>query len=557
MNKHIALLFLFCLTVSLSFAQNEPVQLPYSFSQKNISMNVDRISLPEVDIARLLREDEAKTDKMDLFRTGVGHSVNANLYNSGRTDIMPDGGKLWRIQFTSKDAIMVYLVFDHFNIPEEGQFFIYSPDHEQVYGPYTNEDMQTTGRFESDNIIGDELVVEYYEPANTSFNGEFNIAAVLHIYKDFLHLRSEGKGPHGEADGGCHLDVACPEVTPWQYPVNSVVFISTTVNEGYSTWSAYVCSGAMINNVRMDKTPYVLSANHCVLADDQTYKFYFNYQTSICGGGDGEYSQVAKNGVIIARSSPTDSDPLSTSDFLLLKITGRIGESFRDNIFFAGWDRSGAASVGICIHHPQGDWKKASIPQRVSNNASYGNRFFAVNWKTSPNKGTTEGGSSGSPLFNANSLIIGTLTGGGSSCATPDAADLYGKFSHHWLNNGATADSRKLQPWLDPDNTGTVVLQGMTYGGQVITGLQGHTQSYTFSVVPNPTRDGRITINGEFIPENAICHIYNVMGQLVMTQNVTTDASFDMNVGDLNNGVYLIELVGADRTYKSKLIISK
>ena len=32
---------------------------------------------------------------------------------------------------------------------------------------------------------------------------------------------------------------------------------------------------------------------------------------------------------------------------------------------------------------------------------------------------------------------------------------------------------------------------------------------------------------------------------------------FNMNVSNLDNGIYFIELIGADRTYKSKLIISK
>lgn len=176
---------------------------------------------------------------------------------------------------------------------------------------------------------------------------------------------------------------------------------------------------------------------------------------------------------------------------------------------------------------------------------------------TNPNKGVTEQGSSGSPLFNNSSLIIGTLTGGTSYCYYPAGTDIYGRMSYHWLNNGATSNDRKLQPWLDPDNTGTTVLQGMTFGGQVITGLQNYMQNYTFSVAPNPTRDGRITINGEFMHENATCNIYNVMGQLVMNQNVTTDATFNMNVSGLDNGVYFIELIGTDRTYKSKLIISK
>ena len=41
--------------------------------------------------------------------------------------------------------------------------------------------------------------------------------------------------------------------------------------------------------------------------------------------------------------------------------------------------------------------------------------------------GVTEGGSSGSPLFNSKGLIIGTLSGGSSSCELPEGLNLYGK----------------------------------------------------------------------------------------------------------------------------------
>lgn len=557
MKKHIVLLCVFCMVATLSFAQNEQENIPYSFKHQDISMNIDNVTMPTIDRDALLKEDEANSDKSTPYRIGVGFSLGTTIKNAGRMDKTADGGRLWRIQYRSEDAYMVYLVFDHFNIPENGELYVYSPDHEQVYGPYTNEDVQSTGRFETDNIIGDELIVEYYEPADARYEGEFEIAALMHIYKNVFHTRDDSKGPHGDAEGTCHLDVACPEVQPWRDNVKSVVFImmSARVSEG---WATFLCSGAMVNNVRMDKTPYVLSANHCVSDASQTYKFCFNYQAYECGGTTGTYTRWANGGKIVARSNES-SNTTSSSDFLLLKITGNLSPSFRDSIVFAGWDRSGAASVGIAIHHPQGDWKKASFPSRVvaATSGSFANKYFVVSWMTNPNKGVTEQGSSGSPLFNARHRIIGTLTGGSSYCNRVDGKDEYGRLSYHWFNNGATSDDRKLQPWLDPDNTGAVVLDGMTYGGQVIVGIDEPSVTHTFTIAPNPASSGIVTIQGEFMNESAICRIYNAMGQLVKVQDVTTDATFTMNVSDLRNGIYFIDITGSERNYKSKLIIAK
>lgn len=557
MKKILTFFVMLAMVTSMLHAQEAPAELPYSFGKKGISQSIDVKSMPQTDNEKLLREDALNQDKSQPLRAGVGFAVNATLDNSGRKDITPDGGMLWRTKYESKNALLTYLVFENFNIPDEGKLFIYSPDQQQVYGPYTNQDVQSTGRFETDNIEGDALIVEYYEPANASFKGKFTIAAAMHVYRDFLNIHSKEKGPHGEAEGSCHLDVACPEVQSWHYQVNSVVCISMSAQTSQG-WAMFLCSGAMVNNVKMDKTPYVLSADHCVSDENQTYKFYFNYQLDECGGTSGNSNQSAKGGTIVARSNT--SNTYAASDFLLLKITGNIGMIYRDSIFFAGWDRSGAFSNGVCIHHPGGDWKKASFVKSISapSTGFYANRFFVVSWMSNPNKGVTEKGSSGSPLFNANGLIIGTLTGGSSYCYNTSGTDDYGRLSYHWYNNNNTNVARKLQPWLDPDNTGTTVLQGMTYGGTIITSVEEHlSNTSTFEVYPNPTQNGNITIKGDFIAETAVCNIYNMMGQLVMTTQVNTDATFNMNVSTLQNGIYFIELIGSEHNYKSKLVIAQ
>ena len=228
MKKIFTLTAILAVFTSVLFAQTDGAARPYSFDKKGISQSIDVQTMPHTDVGELLREDEANADKSRPLRIAVGFSVDKTFANSGRKDVMEDGGMLWRAKFVSEGAFMTYLVFDKFNIPEEGRLFIYSPDREQVFGPYTNADVQEVGKLETDNIIGDELVVEYYEPADAAFKGEINIAAVMHTYRDFLHTGWGDKGPHGSADGTCHIDVACPEAQPWHYPINSVVCISIT-----------------------------------------------------------------------------------------------------------------------------------------------------------------------------------------------------------------------------------------------------------------------------------------------------------------------------------------
>lgn len=559
MKKIFIITAFLALCFSMLHAQESAAELPYSFTHRGVSLNIDNVRLPDIDNERLFAEDEARAKEDRLLRLAVGHNVGYTFANCGRVDSFADG-KLWRVKFSSKDAVMMSIVFDRFNLPREGRLFVYSPDREQVFGPYTNHDVQEVGKALTDEVVGDEVVVEYFEPAGAEFRGDVRIAGIMHTYRDFLHIAKTDRGPHGTAEGSCHIDVACPEGVGWEDEINAVVGISITANvPSEGGWVSYWCTGAMVNNVRMDKTPYVLSANHCVATSDQLHRFYFNYQLTTCGGSTGNSNYSANGGVIVARSSTNSDNYSANSDFLLLRITGNLGALYRNKIVFAGWDRSGASSLGAGIHHPGGDWKKISLPRNVStiNSGYYANKYFEVYWRTNPNKGVTEQGSSGSPLFNGRHLIIGTLTAGSSSCTYPGESDLYGRLAYHWNNNGATANDRKLQPWLDPDNTGATTLNSMRYDGSVITGIADQQLEETFTVAPNPVTSGTVTVNGDFLTENAVCNVYNTMGQLVMSKDVETSPTFTINVNALTNGVYFVEIRGSQRNYMSKMIISR
>ena len=516
-------------------------------------MNIDKIDLPAVDADKLMAED-AWAVKGTPMRVGVVHNVNYTFHNCGRTDILPDGSLLWRLSLKSPGALMMSAIFSHFNIPEGASFHIYNGDGSQLTGEYTNADYEVTdGLMASEDILGDEMVLEYHEPANALYHGEITIVRISHIYKDFLHLTDGVKGHWGDAEGDCHYNVACPEGDGWRDQINSVMCISITDNSG-----SYLCSGTMINNVRRDKTPYVLTANHCFTGTQGTFKFYFEYQTLTCDGTNGYFNRSASGATVVANAgaNASGSNLSSSSDFLLLKITGTLNALFRDNIVFAGWDATGTSSVGVAIHHPGGDFKKISLPRQITSPGGTYNKYWTVYWYTNPNKGCTEQGSSGSPIFNANGLIIGDLSTGSSACDYPQGTDNYGKFSYSWTNNNNTNNARKLKPWLDPDNTGVLTLQGMHYDGTPA-GIVDHSETVSnFIISPNPSF-GNITVKGDFENGDAVCNVYDAMGALVSTRSINLEPTMNMSFSDLSNGIYFMEIVGKNRTYKSKLIIVK
>ena len=69
----------------------------------------------------------------------------------------------------------------------------------------------------------------------------------------------------------------------------------------------------------------------------------------------------------------------------------------------------------------------------------------------------TEGGSSGSPVFDEDKRIRGQLHGGFASCSYP-YVDYYGRTFTSW--DSGDGDTQNLNVHLDPSATGTRVVDG-------------------------------------------------------------------------------------------------
>lgn len=535
---------LLCMAGTEVMAQMSYGGEPQSF-KLTISQNIPTIEVEALDVDALLAEDASIEGKNHALRIGVTKDVLYTNYNSGRIDLLPDGSKIWRLKFHMEGATFTSMNFSTFEIPNGAELYLYTPDREYVIGKFTNANLMEDGTFYPQEMPGDEIIVEYYEPANAAFAGKLVIDYISQGYYDFFHIyrdEKEEKGGLGDAEGTCHPNAICYDAT-WHDQIQSVVCYTMT-SQGY----VYMCSGAMVNNTARDGKQYLLSANHCYEAG--TWRFYFNYQATTCTGTNGSILKTATGYTLKARD-----DGNSSSDFMLVEITGTINPSY--NVFLAGWNNITTAPTNPtqcgAIHHPGGDIKKFSVPQNI-NNGSLGGypKFWLANWATAT--GATEQGSSGSPLFNKDKLIVGQLYAGSSSCTNPTGWDLYGKLSNSWTNNNNSSNAKKLKPWLDPNNTGATSLQG-EYLNTV--GINNYTQVVdALNVYPNPN-SGIMTISGAFTEGEGVCRVYDMMGNLVMNRNITLAPEFTLNLNQLTPGMYMLEINGNNRTSRAKIIISK
>lgn len=526
---------------------------PYSF-KNTISQVIPTIEIEAVDAEALLAEDAANPGKDHALRIGVTKDVNYTMSNCGRMDLLPNGGRVWRIAFHMKDATFTSMNFSTFNIPEGAELYLYTPDREYVIGMFTNKNQMEDGTFYPQEMPGEDIVVEYYEPAGVAFEGNLVINQISQGYYDFFHINKGIEGQIGNAEGTCHPNAICYDAT-WHPQINSVACYTMTQG-GY----VYMCSGSMINNTANNNKQYFLSANHCYTAN-ATYKFYFLYQATTCTGNNGSILRTATGATVKAQDNAN-----SSSDFMLLEITGTINPNY--DVYLAGWDCSGTTPTNptscAAIHHPGGDIKKFSIPQTLRNGAQvYNNtsKYWITTWAYAT--GTTEQGSSGSALFNKDKLIVGQLYAGSSSCVAtseqghegPSGEDFYGKLSNSWTNNNNSSNSKKLKPWLDPNNTGATTLQGRWMNGAP-SGICSTNNAANLNVYPNPTT-GIVTISGSFNEGAGICNVYNMMGDLVTSKVINLNGETTLNLSNLTTGVYMLEISDNSSVYRSKIVISK
>ncbi len=436
---------------------------PYSFKHQISMRIVQKKVLPNIDTLKLSMEDRNEAQKQIPPRFGYTFSVNFNLLNSGTWSVLEDGSRLWELVIECQNALSVNLLYDKFWLPDSAKFFIYNESKTQIIGAFTSNNNSGTKEkpdaFATGLVYGSKINLEYYEPKEQTGQGIISIVGVVHGYR---YIKVPGKKynkDYGDS-GSCNININCNQGEDWQMEKRGVALIVVDGNR--------YCTGCLVNNTDQDATPYLLTANHCLAGwanpnpldainnpNANTWTFIWNYESPGCTNQDIINPTTTARATVVANNS--------NSDFALLRLT----ESPNDlNVYYCGWDRSGTTpNSSVCIHHPSGDIKKITFdndsPQVTGYsdtecNAPTGTTHWRIiDW----DNGTTEGGSSGSPLFNPSHRIIGQLHGGCAACNN-NLSDYFGRFSISW--NSSNDSRRRLMDWLDSSNN-VNILSGLRF----------------------------------------------------------------------------------------------
>ncbi|KAF9436628.1 hypothetical protein BGZ76_003425 [Entomortierella beljakovae] len=306
--------------------------------------------------------------------------------------------------------------------------------------------------------------------------------------------------------GKCNIDIACHQ-TKYYEQGRSVGVILTNYNQKY-------CTGALINNVRQDGKQLFLTANHCSGYTNTTeHIVMFNHEKIRCGPNSEEINEHDTAMGLVKLGN------YAASDYTVYEIMEPIPDAY--NVYLAGWSALSTAPSSrlqespsdtlpsdgdnddgptkspwrtsrvkinnskkdpqpvppappapqppsnqlpiVGIHHPSGDSKKISfyyngtLPKACWSECGTDDSYY--HWQIPRwDIGTTEPGSSGSPLFDADKRIVGQLHGGSASCWNKDGYDVYGAIHASFTKPPKTKN--RLSTYLDPDETGAKFMDG-------------------------------------------------------------------------------------------------
>ncbi len=422
-------------TFAAALAGTMAMAADWPFTQAVLPVEiVDTVELAGLDEPLLADEDAAFDAQGFPTRIGVNATVHITPDNHGTWEHLTGGRMLWRLRVLVPGVEHLNFGFSRFNMPPSATMIIAGLDGTDATQRFTTASATPKGTLWTRVIRADEVMLECVldQSDRQAFGTGVELVSIGKGYRGFKSAGGQN------TSGSCNIDVHCSEGLPWWCEIDSVAGY-TSVHDG-GTW---LCSGGLINNTSQNSDYLFLTADHCnVFANNgDTMVLYWNYQNSTCrppgsgesgGEGDGSLSQTTNGAtVLVSRAS---------CDMKLVRLTGQPPAAY--GVTWAGWSRTTSPTVGAGVHHPSGAAKRISIPSSVADQGQYWRVYWAA--------GITEGGSSGSPLFDADHRIIGQLYGGQSSCQAQDEWDDYGS---------SLVDAWDLlSSYLDPAGTGQMTL---------------------------------------------------------------------------------------------------
>ena len=415
--------------------------------------------LPQSALDRPVRvpvtaEEVAAIEKGDSrpLKVGLVKALDRAIrFDPNLAERAADGGFVWATVVRAEDAGAIRLHVQELTLPRNAALYVYGRD-DQAYGPYTGSGPDFSGDFWTTAVFGTEAVLQVRVPREADLDKvSFRVAEAGLITRKFAGgLMDDTKAVPGMAkvtgqfcdNLNCILDATCFNVAAAN-PAKLAVAKMEWVAGAY----IYTCTGGLIADNNPTQSNFFLTANHCISGSKaaKSVSLYWRFATSSCN----TTSCPSNGGWPYVTTGATLSATGRRADWTLL----RLNQNPPAGSVFLGWTSAPVASTN-------------GAPLYRISNPNFGPQVYSQHnvdtgagtcqgWPRGERiysrdiTGAIDGGSSGSPVLNASSQIVGQLSGTcgfnpGDACASgpgEDNATVDGAFAYYYPT---------IQPIINP-----------------------------------------------------------------------------------------------------------
>lgn len=333
---------------------------------------------------------------------------------AGVADRTGDGGLVWAAVVRSEGAGAIRLHLQDLSLPSNAALYVYNR-HGHASGPYTGAGPDFSGDLWTTAVFGSEVILQLRMAGPVSDADlravSFRVTEAGLITERFVSgLRQAPERPRPVekanwpcGNANCLVDATCTNVA-----AANPAKLATAKMEWISGAFIYTCTGGLLNDNNPSSSIYFLTANHCLSGNKaaKNMSLYWQYATASCDGTcpvNGGWPLVTTGASVAATGRK--------GDFTLLQLT----TAPPAGSVLLGWTNAPVANTnGAALYRVS---NPNFGPQVYSAHSVDTGAGTCTGWPRGERiysrdlAGATDGGSSGSPVLNAASQVVGQLTG--------------------------------------------------------------------------------------------------------------------------------------------------
>lgn len=361
-----------------------------------------------------------------------------------------NGGFIWAITITSPDAGAIRIHFRNFSLPDNASMYFFNQEG-TAFGPYEGQGRNNNGDFWTRSMASETgtILLRVDGPVT-----DRDRRSIRFIIDRVGHITQAGRNPFPAPDpqshdswpcsnnASCVVDANCVSGTPADIAKDAVAKM-----EWIRRPFIFTCTGGLIADTDTStQRALFLSANHCLDKDQSNMETFFFYTTDSCNGTCPDNR--------LGGSNP----PAPNTIGMTVLATGRDGDFTLMEL--NGTPPAGTAFLGF--NNSEIAFTEGAKLYRISN-PNFGPQAYSQHdvdttagtctgfprgemIYSNDVTGATMGGSSGSPVVNSASEIVGQLFG----CCGFNCGDVCDSASNSTIDGPLAFYYDNVAPFLDP-----------------------------------------------------------------------------------------------------------